>query len=68
MLYFVLPSLMFNILKNVSFRRLITPVGEGRLFFCYRLVVILLFLFERVSSSSKYLGNAALFYCGTPCS
>ena len=34
--------------------------------FCYRLLVILLFLFEGVYSSYRCLGKAALFYCGTP--
>ena len=43
-------------------------VGEERsilLLFCYRILIILLFLIEGVSSSSG-LGNAASFYCGTP--
>ena len=34
--------------------------------FLYHLLVILLFLFEGVSSSSGCLGKAALFYCDTP--
>ena len=34
---------------------------------CYQLLVILLFVFKRVSSSSLCLGFSALFYCGTHC-
>ena len=42
--------------SNVSFSRLITSVGEGRAFICYRLLVIMWFLFGEVSSSSWCLG------------
>ena len=46
----------------------ITSVGEERekelFFFCYRLLVIMCFLFGEVSSGS--LGWSELFYCGTP--
>ena len=35
-------------------------------FFCCRLLVILLILFEGVSSSSGCLRKAVLVYCGTP--
>ena len=52
----------------VSYSESITSVGEERaIFFCYRLLVIMWFLFGGVSSSSWCLGWAALFYCGTPC-
>ena len=45
----------------------ITSVGEERaIFFCYRLLVIMWLLYGGVSSSSRCLGWAALFYCGTP--
>ena len=47
----------------VSCSGTITSVEE---FVCYRLLVIMWFLFGEVSSSSGYLGWAALFYCGTP--
>ena len=44
-----------------------TSVGEERVvFFCYILLVILLFLFRGVTSTSGCLGKAASFYCGTP--
>ena len=51
----------------------ITSVGEERerereresKFVCCCLLVIMWFLFGEVSSSSGYLGWAALFYCGT---
>ena len=52
---------------NVSCSRLITSVwGRESKFFCHRLLVILLSLFEEVSSVSGYFRNVALFYCGTP--
>ena len=42
--------------SDVSFSRLTTSVGEeGAAFFCYRLLIIFLFVFEGVSSSSVYL-------------
>ena len=44
----------------VSFSGSITSVGEA----CYRLLVIMWFQLEEVSSSSGYFGWAA---CGTPC-
>ena len=46
----------------------INYLGWGResWFSCHRLLVILLFLVEGVSSSSECLGNAALFHCGSP--
>ena len=55
-------------LSNVSFSRLITSVGEERVFFffCSRVLVIVLFLCEGVAYSSICLGKAALFYCDTP--
>ena len=44
-----------------------TSVGEGEsYFFCYRLLLIMWFLFGHVSSSSGCLGLAALLYFGTP--
>ena len=48
MSYFVLHSLLFTICINVRFSRLITSVSEEResWFFCYCLLVFLLFLFE----------------------
>ena len=55
MSYFALPSLLFTFL-NVSFSRLITSTKV----FCYRLLVILLFLFEGVVSSSEYLGKVEI--------
>ena len=61
MSYFVLSYLLFHYL-NVSFSRLMTSFGPGRenwLFSC-RLLVIMLFLFERVSSSSGCLGRLHL--------
>ena len=45
---------------------LVTSVGEERAIFCYRLLVIMWFLFGEVSSSSWCLGWAALLYCCTP--
>ena len=51
-----------NYCLNVRFSRLITSVWEERAgFFCYLLLVIVLFLFEEVSSSFVCLGKAALF-------
>ena len=43
-----------------------TSVRTG-LSFYYRILVILLLLFESLFSSSGCLGKAALFYCCTPC-
>ena len=46
----------------------ITSVGEERApFFCYRLLVVIMwFMLGGASSSSLCLGKAALFHCGTP--
>ena len=44
----------------------ITSVVEEEHSVCYRLLVIIWFLFGEVSSSSGGLGWTALFYCGTP--
>ena len=49
-----------------------TSVGEerererGRVFFCHRLLVIVLFLFEVVCSPSVCLRKSALFYIEIP--
>ena len=40
--------------------------GRGSFFVCYRLFVIMWFLFGEVSSSTGCSGWAALFYWGTP--
>ena len=54
--------------KKSQFVIRINYLGRGResFFISYRLLVIMWFLFEEVSSSSGCLGWAALFYCGTP--
>ena len=49
----------------VSFSGLITSVGEESRFFCYRVLVKMLFLFGEVFSCFWCLGSAVLFYCGT---
>ena len=67
MSYFVLPGLLFTILALVNkLPRLGERERESEMFFCYRLLVIWLFLFEGVPSSSGCLGKAASFNCGTP--
>ena len=65
MLYFILPSVVYYL--YVSFSRFIISVGEASAgFFCFHLLVILLFLFGGVSSSPGCFGKGVLFYCGTP--
>ena len=61
--------LLLVIYNYVSCGESITSIREERasLFVCYRLLVIMWFLFGEVSSSSWCLGWAALFNCGTPC-
>ena len=58
MSYFVLPILLFSIKLRMNY------LGWGResCFFCYRFLLVLLFLFEGVSSSSGCLVYAALIY------
>ena len=56
MSYLVLPSLFLTIQKY-----LLPRLGKRELFFCYRLMVILLSLFEGVSYFSGCLGTADLF-------
>ena len=62
MLTFVLYSIVSFLFVSCSGS--ITSVGEEIAIFCYRLLVIMWFLFGEVSSSSLCLGWAALFYCG----
>ena len=58
-------NVLFCWLLYVSCSGSITSVGEERANLS-AIVVIMLFLFGEVSSSSGCLGLAALFYCGTP--
>ena len=44
------------------FNLLVTLVEEERAFFCYRLLVVMWFLFGEISFSFWSLGKAALFY------
>ena len=64
MFYFVLLTKSVVFYQNVSLNRITASVGEERAysacFFCNRLLIILLFLFEEVSSSS-----GCFVYCGT---
>ena len=41
-------------------------LGKRGWFFCYRLLLITLFLFEGITSSSGCLRTVVLLYCGTP--
>ena len=50
----------------VSCSRSITSIGEERANVCYRLLVIMWFLFGGASSPSWCLGWTAFFYCDTP--
>ena len=62
----ILYSIVSNMYLYVSCSGPITSVGGERVnFVCYRLLVIMWFLFVEVSSSSGCFGWAALFYCGT---
>ena len=54
------------LLLNVNSGLNTSDERERAVFFCYRLLIDLWFLFGGVSSSSLYLGQAALFYCVTP--
>ena len=54
MSYLVLPTLLGTIYMHCKLRE--------RCLFCYRLLVMLLFIFERVCTSSGCLGKTALFY------
>ena len=65
MSYCLFPRLLFTICMYIYADQL-PRLGKKELFFSYRLLINLLFLFEGVSSSSGYLGKNALFYCGNP--
>ena len=52
----IIITTVFRNLLYASFSGLITSVGEERAIFCYRLLVIMWFLFGGLSSSSSYLG------------
>ena len=65
----VIDSMLFTTITYNLYK--LYYLGLGResllLFFCCQFLVILLVLFKEFSSSSKCLGKAVLFYCGTLC-
>ena len=61
MSYFV-----FYVLLVICYACYCSGSERGRELICLLSFVIMWFLFGEVSSFSRCLGRAALFYCGTP--